>query len=230
MKDSILQKGIPVAVLLSMLCGCGGGGGSDTPATPPSSPSPPTVPPPPPPPPASTVPPLSSTVVDITDNHTIGTFQWNDRDTDTGGQGSPVAGLDCLPAPIEDYHVHAHVSVFLNGEAKSIPADIGIVRKTSGNCFYAIHTHDKSGKIHVETAAPGMFTLGMLFQIWGQPLTNTNIAGITGLPVQIFVTDNGTVTEVKDNWTDIELKSKREITISVGTLVTEIPNITWTGN
>jgi hypothetical protein len=48
-----------------------------------------------------------------------------------------------------------------------------------GRCFYTIHTHDKSGKIHVEAAAPGTFTLGQLFAIWGQSLTNTNIAGLT---------------------------------------------------
>ena len=229
MKDlSSLQKGIPVAVLLSMLCGCGGGGGSDAP--PPSSPSPPTVPPPPPPPPASTVPPLSSTVVDITDNHKIGVDHWPDGNSSTGGKGDPVDGIPCVASPPETYHVHTHLSIFLNGEALAIPQALGITNAPAGRCLYEIHTHDHSGKIHVEAAASGTFTLGNVFHIWGRSLTNTDIAGITGLPIVIYTTDNGTVTEVKDNWADIELKSKREITIVVGTPITEIPNITWTGN
>jgi hypothetical protein len=169
-------------------------------------------------------------VVSLTDNHQIGVDHWNNRDTDSGGQGQPVSGLECLADMPETYHVHTHVSIFLNGEALSVPAEVGIVRPTTGDCFYSIHTHDKSGKIHIEAAAPGTFTLGQLFAIWGQPLLNTNIAGLTGMPVSVYVTDNGVVTEATDNWGSIELKSHREITIAVGTPLTAIPNIIWDGN
>ena len=142
-----------------------------------------------------------------------------------------MSGLDCLLTMPETYHVHSHVSIFLNGEALSVPSHVGVVNAApQGPCFYTIHTHDKSGKIHVEAAAPGTFTLGQLFAIWGQPLMDTNIAGLTGLPVSVYVTDNGTVTEAVDNWQNIEFTSHREITIAVGTPITEIPNITWSGN
>jgi hypothetical protein len=177
------------------------------------------------------VPPLSTTQVSITDNHQIGVDHWSDGNTSAGGQGGNVSGLDCLLSMPDDYHVHTHVSIFLNGEALSVPPEVGIVQSTpTARCFYPIHTHDKSGKIHVEALAPATFTLGQLFAIWGQPLTNTNVAGLTGLPVVVYVTDNGTVTEVADNWTNIELTSHREITIVVGTAITAIPNITWSGN
>jgi hypothetical protein len=221
-----IKKTFPLALLLGVaLTGCGGGD-SDPP---PASPAPPQQPVPPPPP-ASTVPPLSSTVVSISDNHQIGVDHWSDGNTATGAQGQPVANLECMASMPETYHVHTHVSIFLNGEALSVPPEIGIVPQTSGECFYSIHTHDKSGKIHIEAAAPGTFTLGQLFAIWGQPLVNTNIAGLTGMPVSVYVTDNGVVTEVADDWQSIELKSHREITIAVGTPITSIPNITWNGN
>jgi len=174
---------------------------------------------------------LSSTVVSITDNHKIGMDHWRTGDTSTGGQGQAMAGLDCQLTMPETYHVHSHVSIFLNGDALTVPGDIGIVPAApQGRCFYSVHTHDESGKIHVEAAAAGTYTLGQMFALWGQPLTNTNIAGLTGMPVSVYVTDNGVVTEATDGWDSIELMNHREITIAVGTPITEIPNFTWKDN
>jgi hypothetical protein len=97
--------------------------------------------------------------------------------------------------------------------------------------FYTLHTHDHSGKLHVEAAAPATFTLGQIFRIWGQPLGPDNVAGLTGKPIVVYVTDNnGVVTEATGDWNDIELLSHREITIQVGTPITEIPNYTWTAH
>ena len=83
--------------------------------------------------------------------------------------------------------------------------------------------------MHVISATAGTFTLGQMFEIWGQPLTSTNVAGVTGLPVEVWVTEGGTTTKVEEaNWSAIELKDHREITIGLGTPVTAIPNFTWT--
>jgi hypothetical protein len=76
----------------------------------------------------------------------------------------------------------------------------------------------------------GAFTLGQLFSIWGQPLSSSDVAGLTGMPVVVYVTDNGTVTQNTGDWSAIELRSHRLITIQVGTAITQIPNYTWTGN
>jgi len=174
---------------------------------------------------------LSSTVINLDDNHQVGTTHWSDGDTSAGGQGATTAGLSCDINPTETYHVHTHVSVFLDGQQIAVPGQIGIVPQTAGgHCFYAIHTHDKSGKIHVEAAAPDMFTLGMLFQIWGQPLQGDNFAGITGKDVVVYVTDAGVVTQATGDWKDIELSSHREVTVQIGSAITEIPNYTWSAN
>ena len=202
-------------------CG-GGGGGSDTPAPPA---------PPPPPPPGSTVPPLSSTVISLDAGQAIGASHWGDGSTSTGGQGQPVAGLDCIVNLPETFHVHSHVSIFLNGQQLRIPAHFGVFQQSpTSSCSYSVHTHDHTGKIHVEAAAPGTFTLGQAFAVWGQPLSITDVAGLTGMPVKVFVTDNGVVTENTGDWSGIQLTSHREITIQVGTAITEIPNYTWSGN
>jgi len=130
----------------------------------------------------------------------------------------------------DTYHVHAHVSIILDGVALAMPSNIGIHSQEPTRCFYLMHTHDKSGKIHIESDAPGTFTLGQLFAIWGQPLQTDNVAGLTGKPIKVYSTDNATVTEVTTDWKAIELTTKKLITIQVGTPITEIPNFTWSGN
>jgi hypothetical protein len=223
-----LARGAMITAMLVSMTGCGGGGSDDPPPSEGNPPAP--VPSPPPPPPAPTVPPLSSTIVSLTDNHAVGTDHWADGNTANGGQGAPVQGIECLLNMPENYHVHTHVSIFLDGVALAVPPEIGIHDQLPSRCFYGIHTHDKSGKIHIEAAAPGTFTLGQLFAIWGQPLETDNVAGLTGKPIVVYSTDNATVTKVDSGWKDIELTTHKEITIQVGTPITEIPNFTWNGN
>lgn len=173
------------------------------------------------------MPPLSATVVDITDGHRIGTNHWGDPQTD----GTPIGSFNCILNPPHTFAHYTHVSIIQNNEALALPGNIGASPTGNTHCFYTLHTHNSSGKVHVTPAAAATFTLGEFFTIWKQPLTNTNVAGITGLPVEIFVTDGTTTTKVEEaDWANIEMKDHREITISLGTEVTEIPNFTWTGN
>ena len=169
-------------------------------------------------------PPLSSTVIDVTDERRVGDVHWVNGNTSTGGQGSPVNSIPCSPTIPDD--THTHLSIVMNGEALAVPDLVG----SPGNprCYYGIHTRNGSGLLHVQTGFSRTLTLGDLFDIWGRPLTTTNVAGIEGLPVEVFVTDNGTVTKVESDWRAIELTSRRLITIGLGTPLTEIPNITWT--
>jgi hypothetical protein len=174
---------------------------------------------------------LSSVIVDLTGNPSVGAQQWANGNTANGGQGAPVDGIPCVLPPIpQAYHVHAHVSIFLDGVQLQVPPNVGIHSQQPQRCFYLIHTHDRSGKVHVEDAAPGTFTLGDMFAIWGQPLETDNVAGLTGKPIKIYSTENATVSEVTTDWKAIELTTHKLITIQVGTPIAEIPNYTWTGN
>lgn len=148
-----------------------------------------------------------------------------------GGQGQAMGTMQCLASQPVAYHVHTHLSIFLNGEQLAIPSRVGFVTGSSSanDCHYPLHTHDATGMIHVHGTAPALFTLGQFFTTWGQSLTGTDIAGLTGMPVRVFVTDNGVATENTGDWTQIELSSHREITIQVGTDITAIPSYTWVG-
>lgn len=231
---------VSVAALGALLTGCIRGGTTDGPLgvasnnPPPSAAEEPTPPPPPPPPPPPEpqLPPLSPVIVDLDDNHQVGVTYWPDHDTASGGQGEPVGKYVCWPHwPPETYHVHSHLSIFLDKQALAVPDDIGVVKGATDYCYYTLHTHDRSGKLHVEAPAPEFFTLGDLFRIWGQPLGPDNVAGLTGKPIVVYVTDqNGVVTLASGDWRDIELLSHREITIQVGETIDEIPNFFWSSH
>lgn len=227
MKNVITKELLIALTAAATLMACGGGGDSSPPPS--SSPPPPTTPPPPPPPPpppsgGTVLPPISATVQDITDNHRIGEPHFSDPQRD----GTPFERFTCIVNPPRTYHVHSHLSIIQNNEPLAVPQYVGAAPQDDTHCFYQVHTHDQSGKIHVESTEPGLYTLGDLFAIWDQPLTDTNVAGITGLPVEVFVTEDGVVTKVESaDWKNIELKNHREITIALGTSLTEIPNVTW---
>jgi hypothetical protein len=176
------------------------------------------------------VPPLSSTVTDITADQQIGTTHWANGNTAQGANNVEFDGMPCTFNLPRDYHVHAWVGVYLNGELLALPRNIGIVPKDPARCFYPIHTHDLSGKVHIEWTDQGNFTLGRLFGIWGQPLSTTDVAGLTGMPIQLYVVEDGTVTEVTEDWADVELTSKKMVHFVVGTPPTELVNITYSEN
>jgi hypothetical protein len=93
-----------------------------------------------------------------------------------------------------------------------------------------VHTHDNSGKIHMEGPAAQDFKLGDLFAIWGVPLTATNVAGVTGLPMVVCVYDATTITQFNGDPTTIPMLSHRHIAIVLGTPVAQVPYFTWTAN
>jgi hypothetical protein len=198
--------------------GCGGGGDSSPPAAGP--------PPVPAPPPLPTI----AAAVNLDDNHQVGNLFWPDGDTASGGHGSPVDGIPC-GAAIETFHIHAHLSIFVNGDAKAFPGQVGIPQLSpTTDCHYYVHTHDHSGKIHMEAPAPASFTLGNLFAIWGMPLTSTNVAGMTDQPVYVYIYDAATITQFTGDPTTIPMTSHRHIAIVLGTPVTQVPYFTWSAN
>lgn len=173
--------------------------------------------------------PAIAAAVPLDDNHQVGQLNWPDGTTDTGAKGQPVAGMECGQIP-QTFHIHSHLSIFLNGQALAIPAGIGLMRTPTLDCEYNIHTHDHSGKLHIEGPAPASRTLGELFAIWGMPLMRDNVAGITGLPVVAYITENGQVSRWQGELADIVLLSHRHIAIQIGTLLTEVPFFTWSAN
>ncbi|MFN2449994.1 MAG: hypothetical protein ABR508_09470 [Candidatus Baltobacteraceae bacterium] len=145
-------------------------------------------------------------------------------DTKAGGQNQPVDGIPCETSEQVAMHVHGHLALIVNGKTVQIPPYIGMAPNGTGGCLYWLHTHDASGIIHVEAgdvSAPngGPFTLGMFFDIWGQPLTRTQAGPFNG-PVTAYVNGASYTGDLKA----IPLRSHQVITLEVGSPVIPPPN------
>lgn len=112
-------------------------------------------------------------------------------DLSRAATGQTVDGIKCETSEQVAYHIHAHLAIYVDGRARQVPYGIGVPKPgtravqgvpfvTSGTCFYWLHTHVSDGAIHVESPNQHTYTLGEFFDIWGQPLSPTEIGPVTG--------------------------------------------------
>ena len=104
-------------------------------------------------------------------------------------------------------HIHPFLEIEILGQKYTIPADIGI----SSKGMRVIHTHDSTGKLHIESPYPYQFYLKDFFTIWGKNLNSSCIFGYcegNGHELVFYV--NGIESEQKEN---IQLKDGEIIKI-----------------
>jgi hypothetical protein len=151
----------------------------------------------------------------------------------TAASGQTVDGIQCNSTEQVAYHIHAHLSVYVNGTLRPIPAGIGIVAPvaeqtangafdSASQCYYWLHVHAQDGIIHVESPTTATYTLGQFFAIWNQPLTASQVGPSTGT-VTVFV--NGV--RYTGNPADIPLQSHADIQIDVGTPTVAAQRVDW---
>src|SRR5262245_4189416 len=137
-------------------------------------------------------------------------------------------GIKCEHNAKLVFHVHSHVTVFVDGEQRAIPAGVGIdppigpdnyrpspigpqFGETPGQCLSWLSTRYKDGLIHVESSEERSFTLGDFFRVWGQPLGKDEVGPEKG---EVTAIVNGKV------WTgdpaDISLDAHAQIQLQVG--------------
>jgi hypothetical protein len=210
------------------LASCGGGGGSSSPpAAPNSTPGAPSSTPSAPNSNASE--PALANATSLVDGTKVGDDYWPAGSTQTGGTGQPVNELNC--AARGNMYTYSHLSIYLNGRPLALPANIGTVAPTmvaQTGCAYALHTDDETGKIRMDASSNASYTLGQFFAIWGQPLTSTNVAGLTGMPVAIYVNNGGQLTKYTGDPASLVLPAHGEVTIQIGSPLGQIPTFAWT--
>jgi hypothetical protein len=90
-----------------------------------------------------------------------------------------IEALGLPPAGTERFHVHALLRIYVDGLLSPIPANIGINEPLGIES--SLHTHDRTGIVHMEATHPHRFTLGDFFAVWGVRLGPDRVGGLTGL-------------------------------------------------
>ena len=141
----------------------------------------------------------------------------------TAANGQPVDQISCQAGEQTLFHIHAHLTVFVNGSARQVPAAVGIPGAIAqstpagsfveeGTCFYWLHTHAADGIIHIESPVHRSYTLGNFFDEWGQPLSTSQVGPARGHVVAIY---NGQVFQGDPR--NIPLTAHAQIQLEVGT-------------
>jgi hypothetical protein len=142
--------------------------------------------------------------------------------------GQAIDGIRCDQMEGSVLHIHQHVAIFDHGKSVPIPDDVG--RPLVAQCFYWLHTHTPDGIVHIESPNFKTFTLGNFFDVWGEPLGTTGVAGAkpkSGEHVAVWV-DGRPYT---GNPRTIELTQHLDVTIEVGPPYTKpAPFTAWNGN
>jgi hypothetical protein len=152
------------------------------------------------------------------------------------------AGLTPETAERLEYHVHAHLDVFVDGKQIVVPGGIGIDTTNPGvhsgvvngfpayggivvpcnaPCISPLHTHDATGVLHTESSTRKNNTLGQFFTEWNVKLTPTCVATYCSPATPISVYVNGT--KFTGDPTTIPLSNLKEIAIVIGSPPAQIP-------
>ncbi|HWG63051.1 MAG TPA: hypothetical protein VG253_15230 [Streptosporangiaceae bacterium] len=143
--------------------------------------------------------------------------------TATAATGQKVDGISCQTSEQTIFHIHAHLTIFVNGKARQVPAGVGIPGArvqsspqgpfiSTGTCFYWLHTHAPDGIIHIESPVQRTYTLGNFFDEWGQPLSSGQVGPVKGHVTALY---NGRV--YQGNPRNIPLNAHAQIQLEVGT-------------
>jgi hypothetical protein len=154
----------------------------------------------------------------------------------SGARGRTVDGVSCGASEQVAFHVHTHLTIFVNGVQRQIPYGIGIVPPrqvqtsatgpfvVSGSCFYWLHTHAADGIIHIESPVVRTYTLGDFFDIWGQPIGPDQVGPAKGKVTAFY---NGK--KYIGNPGDMPIGDHVQIQLDVGTPLVAPENVSFTG-
>lgn len=128
---------------------------------------------------------------------------------------APVAGMRCEDGSGRRFEVH--LELFALRRVALVPAGVGIAPPyrridgeiVGGRCSYPALSSDPTGVVRI-LAGHGM-TLGALFSLWGEPLSEDRLLSYSGR-VAAFVDGRGSAANPRS----IELRPDMEIVLEIG--------------
>ena len=148
-----------------------------------------------------------------------------------------VDGIKCQRDEKLAFHIHAHLTLFVDGKARMLPGGIGVWPKlekqsglpgqfvlTQGECLSWLITRFSDGLVHIEAPVRRAFVLGELFDVWGQPLGPHQVGPANGKVTAIV---NGQVWDGDPR--QIPLTAHAQIQLEVGRPLVAPQHITFPG-
>jgi hypothetical protein len=89
-----------------------------------------------------------------------------------------LRALGLPPGGSEKVHHHALLHIYVDGLLAPVAANVGL--DPAKHLESSLHTHDRTGVIHMESAYPYRFTLGDFFSVWGVKLGPAQVGGLRG--------------------------------------------------
>lgn len=148
--------------------------------------------------------------------------------------GRSSGGVPCGVREQLRYHVHARLTLYVNGKPRAVPLGVGIAPPraltkssdgsfvSSGSCFSFLHTHATDGVIHIEAPGKVTFKLGQFFAIWQQRLDRRHLGPISG---RVIAYVNGK--RYRHDPRAIPLTKHAQIQLEVGQPLVAPPHITF---
>ena len=154
--------------------------------------------------------------------------------TATVASGQAVDGISCQTDEQTLFHIHAHLTVFVNGSVRQVPAAIGIpgaqATATPQGPFIVPRAllllaayARRRRHIHIESPVTRTYTLGNFFDEWGQPLSPDRV-GPARRPCPVAST---TARLYQRPSGDIPLTAHAQIQLQVGTPLVAPQQITF---
>lgn len=86
-----------------------------------------------------------------------------------------IAGMHCEATPGSAEHLETYVELYANDQQQTIPTGIGI--DTAAKCSYPLTVQPgQANVITTQSSTKTSYTLGQFFDVWGQPLSGTQVA------------------------------------------------------
>jgi hypothetical protein len=134
-------------------------------------------------------------------------------------QAAAISGVECFRTEQLVHHIHSHLDVFVDGEERQIPGNVG--RLSSPSCLYWLHTHSTDGVVHIEAPQTREFTLGQFLDIWEQ---TSDSAGFFDTVADMNATAYVDGDQVEGNYRGVKLESLNQIALVYGEPPANIPD------
>ncbi len=109
-------------------------------------------------------------------------------------------------------HIHPVLDIVIRGEQVLIPANMGIDTSACPGKMHLLHTHDSTGKLHIETYEPMVVNMTLFFGVWNiSEVGNQQLLSLFLDPDNASVSVNGVIQNVA--WQEIALNDRDQILI-----------------